>query len=37
MNTNTKPSKDKQVFTHTASRTKQINVKPKSMRGGIRL
>lgn len=28
---------DQRKFTRTASRTKEINVKPKVMRGGIRL
>lgn len=31
------PKKDKRVFTNTAKKTKTINVKPKSSRGGIRL
>lgn len=30
-------NKDKQVFRHTAMKTKDINVSPKIMRGGIRL
>lgn len=30
-------SKDKKVFSNTAKSTKDINVKPKTMRGGIRL
>lgn len=29
--------KDKKVFKHTAMKTKDINVKPRVMRGGIRL
>ena len=29
-----KPSKDKKVFMHTASRGKAINVKPRNARGG---
>lgn len=32
-----KPSKDKKVFTHTADKTKKINVSPIIMRGGTRL
>lgn len=28
---------DKRKFTRTATKTKEINVKPKVMRGGIRL
>lgn len=28
---------DRKVFRRTASRTKNINVRPKQMRGGIRL
>lgn len=32
-----KPSKDKKVYTQTASKVKKINVKPKTQRGGIRL
>lgn len=28
---------DKRIFTNTARRTKLINVRPKPMRGGIRL
>lgn len=28
---------DQKVFTHTARKTKDINVKPIPMRGGIRL
>lgn len=30
-------SKDKKVYTQTASKVKKINVKPKTQRGGIRL
>lgn len=33
----TNKSVDKKVFRHTASSTKLINVKPRVMRGGIRL
>lgn len=32
-----KKSKDKKIFKHTAATTKTINVKPRVMRGGIRL
>lgn len=32
-----KKSKDKKKFTRTATRTKQINVKPGQWRGGIML
>lgn len=28
---------DKKIFARTAAKTKKINVKPTSMRGGIRL
>lgn len=31
------PSADKKAFARTASKTKDINVRPKIMRGGIRL
>lgn len=31
------PGPDKKAFARTASKTKDINVKPKVMRGGIRL
>lgn len=31
------PSKDKKVFTNTAKKTKNINIAPHVMRGGIRL
>ena len=31
------PSADKHAFARTASKTKDINVRPKIMRGGIRL
>ena len=31
------PAKDKAAFARTASKTKDINVRPKIMRGGIRL
>lgn len=30
-------SKDRQIFRNTAVKSKLINVKPSSMRGGIRL
>lgn len=29
--------KDRKVFSHTANKTKRINVNPKVYRGGIRL
>lgn len=32
-----KPAADKKAFARTAAKTKNINVKPKIMRGGIRL
>lgn len=32
-----KPVKDKKVFSHTASKTKKINVTGSVMRGGTRL
>ena len=31
------PSADKKMFARTAMKTKDINVRPKIMRGGIRL
>lgn len=31
------PNRDKIAFARTAAKTKDINVKPKVMRGGIRL
>lgn len=31
------PHRDKIAFTRTASKTKDVNVRPKIMRGGIRL
>ena len=31
------PGADKRAFARTATKTKDINVKPKIMRGGIRL
>lgn len=31
------PAADKVAFSRTASKTKDINVRPKIMRGGIRL
>lgn len=33
----TRPKKDKAIYTHTAKKTKKINVAPKIARGGIRL
>lgn len=35
--TTVKPRKDKKIFSHTAAKTKKINVAPRLMRGGIRL
>lgn len=35
--TNTRKSKDKKIFKRVASNVKKINIKPKQMRGGIRL
>lgn len=32
-----KSSKDKKIFSNTAGKTKEVNVKPVSMRGGTRL
>lgn len=32
-----KPGKDKRVFTATAKKSRDINLNPISMRGGIRL
>lgn len=32
-----RPVKDKNVFKHTADKTKKINVQPTIMRGGTRL
>ena len=32
-----KPKADKRAFARTASKTKDINIKPRVMRGGIRL
>lgn len=32
-----KPSSDIRFFSRTAKRTKKVNIKPKIMRGGIRL
>lgn len=32
-----KKRKDRKVFSKTANKTKSVNVKPVSMRGGIRL
>lgn len=32
-----RPSKDKKVFSHTANKTKKINLGQKIMRGGTRL
>lgn len=35
--TNTKPRNDRKIFRRTAASTKKVNVKPKVMRGGIRM
>lgn len=35
--TNTRKRKDRAIFRRTAAGTKKINIKPKVMRGGIRL
>lgn len=35
--TKVKKSVDKKIFKHTAANTKLVNVKPRVMRGGIRL
>lgn len=32
-----RPHKDKKVFSRTASRSRKMNLSPKSARGGIRL
>lgn len=34
---NTRPRNDRKVFKRTAASTKKVNVKPKVMRGGIRM
>lgn len=34
---NVTPGKDKKIFTHTAKKTKKINLGQSPMRGGIRL
>lgn len=33
----TKKKKDNRIFRNTAMKTKQINIKPKTSRGGIQL
>lgn len=33
----TKRKKDNRIFRNTAKKTKQINIKPKTSRGGIQL
>lgn len=33
----TNPRKDKRVFAQTAKKTQVVNIKPNTMRGGIRL
>lgn len=35
--TNTNKRKDSKVFRRTAAKTKNINIKPRIMRGGIRM
>lgn len=35
--TKTNKKKDNRIFRHTAMKTKQINIKPKTSRGGIQL
>lgn len=35
--TKVRKSVDKKIFKHTAASTKLVNVKPRVMRGGIRL
>lgn len=35
--TNTNKHKDQQAFRRTAATTKTINIKPRIMRGGIRM
>lgn len=35
--TSTKKRKDNRIFRNTAMKTKQINIKPKTSRGGIQL
>lgn len=37
MRSHVNPSVDKVIFNRTAGRTKQINIRPISMRGGTRL
>ena len=37
MRTPVKSAKDQKIFSHTADKTKKVNVKPTRMRGGIRL
>lgn len=34
---NTKKSKDHKIFRRTAAKTKNINIKPRIQRGGIRM
>lgn len=33
----TKKAKDQKIFKRTAAKTKVVNIKPKVMRGGIRM
>lgn len=35
--TNTNKKKDREIFRRTAAKTKNINIKPRIMRGGIRM
>ena len=37
MTVNTNKSVDEKIFTRTATKTKKINIEPKTMRGGTRL
>ena len=33
----TRPKKDKKIFSNTADLTEKINIRPRPMRGGIRM
>lgn len=33
----TRPKKDRKIFSRTAAKVKAVNVRPRVMRGGIRL
>lgn len=35
--TNTNKKKDQEIFRRTATKTKEINIKPRIQRGGIRM